>query len=80
MNWRVDSTRAFVEWVTQSSPNGAQIDRVAAWIERVIVEGPPNGAFEIGGDLYIAVIEGARTRATYLAIWQDRIVIVKSFG
>jgi hypothetical protein len=56
--------------------------KVESWVERAIEFGPPDGSFQVGGlasDLYMAPVTGANLRVTFLAIWQDRIMIVKAF-
>lgn len=82
MSWNVDYARAFLAWVGESAPSDARMTKVQRWTERAIEVGPPDDSVQVGGlssDLYVAPVRGANLRATFLAIAQDRCMIVKSF-
>ena len=48
-------------------------------MEIAIAEGPPDDAALLYGDLYTAIVPDVGVRVNFLAIMQDRSMIVKKF-
>jgi len=55
------------------------MNAVALWVERALDEGPPDDSALLYGELYSAIVPDAGVRVTFLAIMQDRAMIVKEF-
>lgn len=82
MSWRVDYARALLRWFETASPSEEQSAAVVAWIEALRVHGPPDDAVHVfaDDDLYLAREPTTGTVVSFLAIAQDRIVIVREIG
>ncbi len=79
MSWNVDYARAYIAWFTHAAPDDATMTAVTLWVELAIANGPPDDAALVYGDLYTAIVPDVGVRVNFLAIMQDRSMIVKEF-
>jgi len=77
--WHVDFREAFDRWIADYGPSDAQINAFYEWGFRVTQEGPPADAEPVPGDLdrFVWGLHAADVIVQYLAIAQDRLMILK---
>ena len=78
MNWSVDFEGRFRAWVAGDRPSDALIDAVSFWL--TVAEGVWTAGItpeHVANDLYRATSTGTPLRVNFLAIMQDRVIVVK---
>ena len=80
MSWNVYFEQPFRAWVAGASPDNATIDAVSLWVTMAEIDGPPDNAQLVRGDLFWAPVPDTSVRVEFLAVAQDRLIIVKAFG
>lgn len=79
MSWSIDAGRALDSW--EAGQPTSRIEAVHSWLFELSEQGPPDDALPSpwDSDLYVARIAAAEVFVTFLAIAQDRYIVVKSF-